>query len=200
MKIETKVNIPIRAGNKSAGTGTFISFEGIKDEHFAIGLGDYENVEIPTVRLHSECMTGDVFGSERCDCGEQLAEAISLISEKGGYVLYLRQEGRGIGLYNKFKAYRLQDEGFDTFEANEKLGFSHDLRDFSVAAEMLKSLGANKVMLHTNNKNKREQLKEHGIEVVDMLNTKVYKTDSNENYLKAKNEVAGHMIDLEAAV
>ncbi|MEO1517504.1 MAG: GTP cyclohydrolase II RibA [Bacteroidota bacterium] len=200
-RVDRTVDIPIsREGIRT--TGTFISFQwrdnaNVK-EHFAIGLGDWKNVEIPTVRLHSECMTGDVFNSERCDCGDQLAEALRVISECGGFVLYLRQEGRGIGLYNKFAAYRLQDEGYDTYQANEKLGFTHDLRNFDVAADMLKALKANRIILHTNNDNKRRQLENEGIQIEGILNTGVYEKDHNRYYLHAKQEVGGHSLKLKS--
>ncbi|GAM68358.1 GTP cyclohydrolase II [Vibrio sp. JCM 19236] len=138
------------------------------------------------MRMHSECLTGDVFHSSRCDCGEQLDETINKMATEGGVLLYLRQEGRGIGLYNKIDAYRLQSEGLNTYEANNHLGFADDLRDFEEAAQMLKALGVNQIRLVTNNPKKIRELKEHGIEIQEVINTMAHVKAGNENYLKAK--------------
>jgi len=188
-KILSKVNIPIKRNGKIINS-TFFSFQGNEEitqkEHFAIGLGSFENNPTPLVRLHSECMTGDVFFSKRCDCGEQLTESIDVISKQG------RQEGRGIGLFNKIKAYRLQDEGYNTYEANHKLGFEGDLRNFDVAAEMLKALGAPKINLLTNNNTKRMKLQNANINVRSVIPTKVYLNKYNESYLKSKKEDGKH--------
>ena len=192
--VRNKVIIPL---HKEGGTdATFITFGGLVDgkEHIAIGLGDFDSVEIPLVRIHSECLTGDVFASQRCDCGAQLEEAIQKVKEQGGYILYLRQEGRGIGLYNKIDAYALQLEGYDTFEANEKLGFADDLRDFEVAAQMLHSLGAANVRLLSNNPNKVDQLEQYQIKVAEMVTTGAYISAGNHSYLKAKVLKANHHI------
>lgn len=175
--------------------GTFISFKDLTKEHFAIGLGDWKNVKTPIVRIHSECLTGDVFGSLRCDCGDQLTEALQLISEKGGFVLYLRQEGRGIGLYNKFKAYNLQDQGHDTYEANKILGFKEDMRSFDIAAYMLRALDINEIHLFTNNNRKKAALEKEGIKINSIISTNVYLNEHNEKYLKSKKEKGNHNLN-----
>ena len=198
-KIEVRkmINIPIvREGKKFVGTFISFTFDSNELEHFAIALGNWKNEPIPTVRIHSECMTGDVFGSERCDCGQQLTESIELISEAGGFVLYLRQEGRGIGLFNKFDAYGLQDKGYNTYEANKLLGFEYDLRSFTVAAEMLKALDREEIYLHSNNKDKKDQLTSNGIKVSRIINTKVYENPINKDYLLAKKDISGHSLKL----
>jgi GTP cyclohydrolase II len=138
------------------------------------------------VRLHSECLTGDVLGSQRCDCGPQLREAVERIAAVGGYLLYLRQEGRGIGLYNKLDAYALQDAGLDTYQANVALGFGEDDRDYSVAAEMLVALGVHRIDLLTNNPDKVAQLRAAGIAVDGWVPTAVHRTPANAPYLAAK--------------
>lgn len=194
--IETHVDIPIERNGEEI-LSTFISFKGKyfdKNEHFAIVFKGWEDAETPLVRIHSECMTGDVFFSKRCDCGQQLTEAIDLMSKQGGIILYLRQEGRGIGLYNKFKAYRLQDQGYNTFEANVELGFEKDERDFDVAAYMLKALQKTKIFLLSNNHEKKRQLEECGIEIAGLVSTSVYLNEHNLGYLKAKKEHGKHNI------
>jgi GTP cyclohydrolase II len=170
------------------------TFTGLHDhgEHLALLFGDYS--ETPIVRIHSECLTGDVFGSARCDCGPQLQEAVDLMRSHGGIILYLRQEGRGIGLYNKIDAYRLQDIGFDTFAANRKLSFHDDERDYWVAVQMLTALEIATIRLLTNNLDKARQLRSYGIEVVDILPTGVFTTESNRRYLRSKAEIAGHLL------
>ncbi len=140
-------------------------------------------------------MTGDLFLSKRCDCGDQLNEAIDLMIENGGIILYLRQEGRGIGLYNKFKAYKLQDAGLNTFDANVELGLEKDSRDFKIAADMLKALGKENVCLLSNNDNKKHQLIENGINVLKMIPTNVYVNIHNKKYLEAKKNLANHNIN-----
>lgn len=195
LTVKRRVMIPVRAGDVMA---EFISFNGDDSgkEHIAIscvGKTDTPN-EIPLVRIHSECLTGDVFGSGRCDCGEQLDEAIDRINEEGGYILYLRQEGRGIGLYAKLEAYALQDKGFDTYQANEMLHLPDDGRDFGIAAEMLKALGVNKIRLLTNNPDKAKQLKEHGIDVAELVPTKVHVNQHNRSYLLTKAKRKHHTL------
>lgn len=190
--IRKAITIPIRGGK-----GTFVTFHGLHDntEHVAILFGDWEKQEAPLMRIHSECLTGDVFGSGKCDCGEQLGEAIDRMQKSGGILLYLRQEGRGIGLYNKIDAYELQARGYDTYEANQMLGLQDDLRDYRVAAQMLNALGKNKVTLLSNNPDKRKQLQRFGIEVKEAVSTGVFLKPSNESYLLAKVQKTGHVID-----
>ena len=189
------VTVPVPNIDKPVNT-RFISFNGLSDdkEHIAIIYGEPEKQQSPLVRIHSECLTGDVFGSLRCDCGEQLHEAQRRMAEEGGIILYLRQEGRGIGLYNKLDAYVLQDKGIDTYEANALLGFDHDLRDFTPAIEMLKALEISTIRLLTNNPHKTKELNQAGITVTECVNTGVYVNKFNSNYLKAKVEQQQHKI------
>lgn len=198
MPVNTRANVPIPLTEEAIKT-RFVSFAGLVDEkeHIAIIYGEPIKQEAPLVRLHSECLTGDVFGSQRCDCGEQLHEAQRIMSNEGGVLLYLRQEGRGIGLYNKLDAYALQDQGIDTYKANEMLGFGHDQRDFTPAAEMLISLGLEKIRLLSNNPHKAAILEKSGIEIVERVETGVYVNRFNTDYLKAKVDQQDHNIDLD---
>ena len=163
-------------------------------EHIAITMGDCGSDEPLLIRIHSECLTGDALGSLRCDCGEQLDEALRRISQQGrGAILYLRQEGRGIGLVNKIRAYNLQDEGADTVEANERLGFGADLRDYSICAPILNHLGAKRLHLMTNNPRKIKALEDLGFEIAER---KPIQTDSNPHnaqYLSTKAGKLGHL-------
>src|SRR6188472_3202288 len=172
--IRTQVSVPLRFADGYTTAARVFSFDGLVDgqEHLAFGLGDRAAAltsggrgPVPLVRPHSECLTGDVFGSQRCDCGPQLREAVERIARSGGFLLYLRQEGRGIGLYAKLDAYALQDTGLDTYEANVALGYGEDERDYTVAAQMLAALGVDRVALLSNNPDKAEQLARHGIAV-----------------------------------
>ncbi len=164
-------------------------------DHVALTLGDMNGPDPVLIRVHSECLTGDAFGSLRCDCGPQLHAALEAITKKGwGCLLYLRQEGRGIGLHAKIQAYHLQDRGADTLDANLMLGLPGDARDYQVAANMLRNLGITKVNLLTNNPNKINQLREYGVDVVDSVPLIVGVGDSNRSYLATKAERMGHSI------
>jgi GTP cyclohydrolase II len=198
--IRTKVRVPLRFPDGWGTTVDVFTFTGLADgkEHLAFGLGDYAKAEVPLVRPHSECLTGDVFGSERCDCGPQLREAVERIAGSGGYLLYLRQEGRGIGLYAKLDAYALQDQGLDTYEANRALGRGEDERDYTAAAQMLAALGADRIRLLSNNPDKARQLVALGTEVAERVPTGVHVSASNVRYLRAKVEHTGHTLALPA--
>lgn len=198
--VRTKVRVPLRFPDGWGTVADVFTFTGLVDgkEHLALGIGDYENVPVPLVRPHSECLTGDVFGSQRCDCGPQLREAVERIGERGGYLLYLRQEGRGIGLYAKLDAYALQDGGLDTYEANLALGRGEDERDYSAAAQMLGALGAGRIRLLSNNPDKARQLAALGTEVTERVPTGVHVSDANVRYLRAKVEHTGHTLALPA--
>lgn len=193
--VRSSVEIPILSGGH---VGRFVSFDGLEspEEHIAIVMGSVEQ-EAPLVRIHSECLTGDIFGSHRCDCGAQLHEAMERIAEAGGVLLYLRQEGRGIGLYAKLAAYRLQDGGMDTFEANRHLNFPDDCRDFGAAAQMLEALGVRRCRLMTNNPEKVEALRAFGLQVDEVIPTGVFVTKHNQNYLLAKANKKNHAIRLD---
>src|SRR5579871_3760259 len=171
--IRRRVRIPLRLADDYSTTATIVSFTGLTDarQHVALELGQPPAAGLPLVRLHSECLTGDVFGSQRCDCGPQLREAVERIAESGGYLLYLRQEGRGIGLYRKLDAYALQDDGLDTYEANLALGHREDERSYVVAAQMLNALGVLRIALLTNNLDKARQLRRFGVTVTERVPT-----------------------------
>ncbi len=199
--VRTRVTVPLRFPDGYATTAEVVTFTGLSDglEHLALGLGDFANTPTPLVRAHSECMTGDVFGSARCDCGPQLREAVQKITEHGGWLLYLRQEGRGIGLYAKLDAYALQDAGLDTYAANRALGFGDDERDYTAAAQMLTALDVPRIDLLTNNPDKPGQLRDHGIEVANVVPTGVHAKPDNLRYLRAKVTHTGHTIALPVA-
>ena len=168
-------------------------------EHVALTLGAIDDGGPVLVRAHSECLTGDVFGSSRCDCGEQLAESLRLLQEEGrGVLLYLRQEGRGIGLANKISAYALQERGLDTVQANHALGLPEDVRDYWMAAEMLLDLGVRRARLLTNNPAKVEGLERYGVEVVKRVPLRISPTPSNVGYLRTKREKMGHLFPMVA--
>jgi len=165
--------------------------------HLALTMGSYTTQDSVLVRVHSECLTGDVFQSQRCDCGEQLEMAMHQISEnKSGIIVYLRQEGRGIGLKHKIKAYKLQEKGMDTVEANNELGFSADLRDYGVGAQILKDLDATKLTIMTNNPKKLIGLEGHGLTIVDRKPIKIPPKKKNKKYLETKKNKLGHILDL----
>ena len=166
---------------------------GTGQEHIALSLGDVADGEPVLARTHSECLTGDALYSMRCDCGYQLEEALRSIAIEGrGLLLYLRQEGRGIGLLNKIRAYNLQDQGADTVEANERLGFAADLRDYSMCLDMLSHLGIGKLRLMTNNPRKVDALRELGVEVAERVPLQVGRNPHNESYLDTKRSRMGH--------
>lgn len=166
-----------------------------RKDHLALVKGTITPDEPVMVRVHSECLTGDVFGSMRCDCGDQLHAAMLQVEKAGqGVILYMRQEGRGIGLVNKLKAYNLQDEGMDTVEANEKLGFKPDLRDYGIGAQILRDIGVGKIRLLTNNPKKVVGLHGYGLKIVDRVSIEIPITKQNERYLQAKRDKLGHLL------
>jgi GTP cyclohydrolase II len=195
--VRAEVQVPLARSLDTIVNAELITFHGLADgrEHVAVRLGR-RDVEVPLVRMHSECLTGDLFGSTRCDCGPQFDEAVGRITERGGVLLYLRQEGRGIGLYNKLDAYRLQDQGLNTYEANRALGLGDDLREYTAAAQMLIALGYPEIDLLTNNPDKVAQLRDLGITVRQALPTGVFLTEHNVSYLHAKATITSHTIDL----
>lgn len=196
-EIRARINLKVGAGSLiDAELLTFNHLES-EQEHVALVFKKADlSQAIPLVRLHSECLTGDVFHSSRCDCGEQLEETIQKMGRCGGIILYLRQEGRGIGLYNKIDAYLLQSQGMDTYQANNHLGFADDLRDFSDAVDMLLALKVNNIRLVTNNPKKINELREKGINISEVIHTSAYIKSDNENYLKAKINHGKHQMDI----
>jgi GTP cyclohydrolase II len=204
--LRTAVTVPLRFADGYRTSARVFTFDGLVDgrEHLAIGLGDWEGAlersaaggAAPLVRPHSECLTGDVLGSERCDCGPQLREAVERITGAGGFLLYLRQEGRGIGLYAKLDAYALQDAGLDTYEANRALGRDDDERDYTAAAQMLLTLGADRITLLSNNPDKAAQLQALGVDVPEQVPTGVHLSAANAAYLQAKVRHTAHTLAL----
>jgi len=192
---EAEANLPT-----AYGQWKIYAYTSIVDnkEHIALVMGEIKEDEPVLVRVHSECLTGDVFGSLKCDCRSQLHRAMEMIAKEGkGVVVYLRQEGRGIGLVNKIKAYRLQDHGFDTVEANEKLGLPADMRNFGIGAQILRDLGVKKMRLLTNNPKKLIGLEGYGLEIVERVPIVTGVCEYNIDYLKAKKEKLGHLLELE---
>lgn len=197
--VRSRIRIPLQIALQEFADSEVITFTGLEDgrEHLVVILGNALRQRTPLVRLHSECLTGDVLKSARCDCGAQLREAISVIHAQGGVLLYLRQEGRGIGLYNKLDAYALQDMGMDTYEANRALSFKDDQRTYDVAAQMLFTLGVTNIELLSNNPEKARQLRRAGITVQRQRPTGAYVTYANRRYLEAKVDYASHAINMD---
>ena len=193
LRIATRARLPV-AGDEEAKIVAFRA-PGSADEHVALIVGQPDGATPPLVRLHSECLTGDVLGSLKCDCGPQLHAAIAAMKAAGwGILLYLRQEGRGIGLVNKLRAYQLQDQGFDTVDANTRLGFAVDARDFGVAAAMLRLIGQDRVRLLTNNPGKVAGLEAAGITVAERVRHALPANPHNERYLATKRDRTGHQL------
>ena len=191
-KVE-EVNLPTKYGNFKLHL-----YEDIFDNnsHIALSLGNFNDEKSTLIRVHSECLTGDVFHSQRCDCGDQLETAMQMIAKnKSGVIVYLKQEGRGIGLMHKIKAYRLQEGGLDTVEANEELGFSADLRDYGVGAQILKDLGVTNITIMTNNPKKLVGLEGHGLNIVSRIPIKIKPNQNNKEYLETKKSKLGHILD-----
>jgi 3,4-dihydroxy 2-butanone 4-phosphate synthase/GTP cyclohydrolase II len=191
---EVQVNMPTKYGDfdllayKQLSTG---------QEHLALVKGTWKEDEPVMVRVHSSCMTGDIFGSCRCDCGPQLHKAMEMIQEEGkGVIIYMNQEGRGIGLLNKLKAYKLQEEGLDTVEANLRLGFKMDERDYGVGAQIIRDLGVTKMRLITNNPTKRAGLTGYGLEIVERIPLEIHSNEHNHSYLITKRDKMGHTLNL----
>jgi GTP cyclohydrolase II len=207
--VRRQVTVPLRFSDGYVTTAQVMTFDSLADgrEHLTLGLGDWRRAltksaaggRPPLVRPHSECLTGDVFGSQRCDCGPQLREAAERITEQGGFLLYLRQEGRGIGLYAKLDAYALQDDGLDTYEANLALGRGEDERDYTAAAQMLRAVGVDRIRLLSNNPDKARQLDALGIEVTQQVPTGVHVSAANVRYLRTKASHTSHTIELPLA-
>ena len=198
--VRREVQLPVRLPDGSLTPARLFSFDGLCDglEHVALALGEQQNdtTGVPLVRLHSECLTGDAFGSERCDCGPQLQEAVARISQIGGFLLYLRQEGRGIGLYSKLDAYALQEAGLDTYEANLALGYAEDERDYTVAAQMLLGLEVERMDLLSNNPDKAAQLEAAGFHVETRVPTALHVSSVNGRYLATKAARGRHRLGL----
>lgn len=192
MQKQVHSSIPTRAG--LCYIDAYADTENDPMPHLAIYPQGVRTEEIVTVRIHSECLTGDLLGSQRCDCGSQLDKSLEVITREKGVLIYLRQEGRGIGLINKLKAYNLQDEGFNTVDANHQLGFETDEREYHIAILILKDLGISRIRLLTNNPDKVESLSRDGIEIVDRIPLMVEPNQDNEAYLKVKRDMMGHLL------
>ena len=191
-RIKDQILLPLPNGIEAA-LSTFTGLSEFSEENISLSFSSkVKTSNPPLVRIHSSCFTGDIFGSLRCDCGLQLRASIEKLSLEGGILVYLKQEGRGIGLLNKITAYALQDNGIDTYQANRILGFKDDQRDYKAAAQILKLLETLQVRLLTNNPLKAKELKLHGIEVIETVPTVYSENQFNKEYLKAKREMKGH--------
>ncbi|MFZ6051061.1 GTP cyclohydrolase II [Halocola ammonii] len=188
-----RTNLPTEHGNF-----TMIAYKSEFEQfpHIVLFNGEINPGETQIVRIHSECMTGDVFSSARCECGEQLEKSMEIVGEKGGVLVYLRQEGRGIGLVEKMKAYNLQDKGMDTVEANLALGHQKDMRNFDIAVAILEKLGVQKMKLLTNNPEKVEAIESTSIELVERLPLEIKARKENTKYLETKKKILGHFLDM----
>ena len=180
------------------GNFTMIAYKSEFEQfpHIVLFNGEIDPEETQVVRIHSECMTGDVFSSSRCECGEQLEKSMEIVGEKGGILVYLRQEGRGIGLVEKMKAYNLQDKGMDTVEANLALGHQKDMRNFDIAISILEQMGVKKIKLLTNNPEKVEAIENTSIELVERLPLEIKAREENTKYLETKKKILGHFLDM----
>jgi GTP cyclohydrolase II len=208
--IRTQLTVPLRLADGYATSARVFTFDGLADgrEHLAFGLGSHaapfatgpQSGPPTLVRPHSECLTGDVFGSQRCDCGPQLSEAVRRLTDIGGFLLYLRQEGRAIGLYSKLDAYALQDEGLDTYDANLALGYTADDCEYTAAAQMLHALGLTRVAVLSNNPDKADQLERLGVTVTERVPTAVHLSPANARYLATKARRGAHTLDVSLAL
>ncbi|MDQ6762132.1 MAG: bifunctional 3,4-dihydroxy-2-butanone-4-phosphate synthase/GTP cyclohydrolase II [Bacteroidota bacterium] len=198
LKMETLIKEDVRVKMPTKfGTFELIAFKQLNsgEEHMALKKGEWKEDEAVLVRVHSSCMTGDILGSLRCDCGDQLHAAMKMVEAEGkGVILYMNQEGRGIGLLNKLKAYKLQEEGRDTVEANLELGFSMDERDYGVGAQILRELGISRIRLISNNPKKRAGLLGYGLQIVETVPIEIKSNSHNEKYLKTKRDKMGHIL------
>lgn len=191
MKRQAEAVLPTNWGNFN-----IVAYSDSEEEQMPHLAMIHENLDVSNpvlIRIHSECMTGDLFGSKRCDCGEQLDRAMQLVAEKGGVIIYLRQEGRGIGLINKLKAYNLQDKGLNTVDANTHLGFEADGRQYKIAVQILQDIGIHAIQLLTNNPEKIEAIENSPIQIINRVPLFIKPQQENEGYLKTKQEIMGHL-------